>query len=290
MERGSTFDGITMLHTADDVLDIHGFWGYIEQVAGRTIVLQKDHQMPAQSGDGVRFFHAQTGTPVGTAVVQEVAGHVLTLDRDAAVFRDAVAENPGRQGNGWEIRNSTFQDCYQRLVVQGGNGGTLRGNRFIRMGSCIELHSNFFTGNEGGICREISILDNVFEDVAIHPEATTLRVGFQSLNHAAVTPLLSGITVRGNRFVRSGRNAIDWALVAGGEISGNTFVDPGMPRMLAGRADGEANPQPIQIRDCTGITLRGNRLISRQAIPPATSTGSPVLHTSGTVADIVCEP
>ena len=290
MERGSTFDGITMLHTADDVLDIHGFWGYIERVVGRAIVLQKDHQMPAQPGDTLRFFHAQTGAPVGTAVVTEVAGQTLTLDRDAAVFREAVAENPARQSNGWGVRNSTFQDCYQRLVVQGGNGGTLRGNRFVRMGSCIELHSNFFTGNEGGICREISILDNVFEDVAIHPEGTALRVGFQSLNHVAGTPLLSGITVRGNRFVRCGRHGIDYALVAGGEISGNVFVDPGMFRVLAGKGSGDANPQPIQIRDCTGITLRGNRVSSGHPIPPAASSGSALFHTTGKVADIVGEP
>jgi len=290
MERGSTFDGITMLHTADDVLDIHGFWGYVEQVAGRTIVIQKDHQMPAQPGDPLTFFDAQTGVPVGTAVVTEVVGQTLTLDREAAAFVGAVAENPRRQSAGWAVRDSTFQDCYQRLLVQGGNGGTLRGNRFVRMGSCIELHSNFFTGNEGGICRDITILDNLFEDVAIHPEGTTLRVGFQSLNHAATTPLLSGITVRGNRFIRSGRHGIEFALVAGGEISGNTFVDPGLPRMLANQAGADSGLQPIQIRDSTGITLRGNRIISRRATPPAASTGSPLFSTSGTVTGVVGEP
>jgi hypothetical protein len=290
MERGSTFDGITMLHTADDVLDIHGFWGYVKQVAGRTIVIQKDHQMPAQPGDPLTFFDAQMGVPVGTAVVTEVVGQTLTLDREAAAFVGAVAENPRRQSAGWAVRDSTFQDCYQRLLVQGGNGGTLRGNRFVRMGSCIELHSNFFTGNEGGICRDITILDNVLQDVAIHPEGTTLRVGFQSLNHAATTPLLSGITVRGNRFIRSGRHGIEFALVAGGEISGNTFVDPGLPRILANQAGGDSGLQPIQIRDSTGITLRGNRIISRRATPPAASTGSPLFGTSGTVTGIVGEP
>jgi hypothetical protein len=290
MERGSTFDGITMLHTADDVLDIHGFWGYVERVVGRTIVIQKDHQMPVQPGDPLTFFDAQTGVPVGTAVVTEVVGQTLTLDREAAAFVGAVAENPRRQSAGWAVRDSTFQDCYQRLLVQGGNGGTLRGNRFVRMGSCIELHSNFFTGNEGGICRDITILDNLFEDVAIHPEGTALRVGFQSLNHAATTPLLSGITVRGNRFIRSGRHGIEFALVAGGEISGNTFVDPGLPRILANRSGADSGPQPIQIRDSTGITLRGNRIISRHAIPAASSTGSPLFGTSGKVAGIVGEP
>ncbi len=290
MERGSTFEGIRMLHTTDDVLDIHGFWGYVEHVAGRVITIQKDHQMPAQTGDALAFFDRHTGRPVGTAVVTEVVGQRLTLDRDAAVFADAIAENPRRQCGGWAVRDSTFHDCYQRLLVQGGHGGELRGNRFVRVGSCVELHSNFFTRNEGGICRDITIVANVFEDMAIHPDGTAIRVGFQSLNHAATMPLLSAITIRSNRFVRPGRYAIDYALVTGGDISANTFVDPGVPRLLAGRADGDTATQPIQIRDCAGIVLRGNRLISSRAVPPASSTGSTLFSTSGTTGDVVAEP
>ncbi len=290
MERGSTFDGITMLHTTDDVLDIHGFWGYVEQVDGRTITIQKDHQMPAKAGDVLTFFDRQTGVPVGTGLVTEIAEQRLTLDRDAAAFAAAVAENPRRQSRGWEVRNSTFQDCYQRLLVQGGNGGTLRGNRFVRVGSCVELHSNFFTQNEGGICRDITIVDNSFEEMAIHPEGTTIRVGFQSLNHAARTPLLSSINVRDNRFVRSGRYAIDYALVTGGDISGNTFVDPGVPRLLAGRGGDDTARQPIQIRDCTGVVLRNNRLIWSTEAPPAPTTGNRLFKTSGTTRAIVADP
>lgn len=290
MERGCVYDGITMLHTTDDLLDIHGFWGYVEKAEGRTIVIQRDHQMPAEAGDELNFFDAQTGVPVGTAIVAFVEGNTLTLDRDASALANAIAENPKRQSPGWEIRNSVFKDCYQRLLVQGGDGGTLRNNHFIRVGSCVELFSSFFSGNEGGICREISILDNTFEDVAIHPDATTMRIGFQSLNHRARTPLLTAITVRGNRFIRAGRHAITMSLVADGEISDNVFVDPGTPRSLAGRDPGGAGPQPVQIVDSTNIRLRANQLISANPIPSAASTGSPLFNTSGTVGNLVCEP
>lgn len=290
MERGCTYDGITMLHTTDDMLDIHGFWGYIEKVDGKKIIIQQDHQMPAQAGDELNLFDAQTGTPVGTATVTRVEGCTLTLNRDAAALAGAIAENPKRQSPGWEIRNSTFRDCYQRLLVQGGDGGTLRNNHFIRVGSCVELFSSFFSRNEGGICREISILDNTFEDVAIHPDATTMRIGFQSLNHRARTPLLSGITVRGNHFIRSGQHTITMNLVAGGEISENVFVDPGKRRSLAGLDPGGAGPQPVQICDSTNILLRANQLISATPIPSAASTSKPLFNTSGTVENVVFEP
>lgn len=291
MERGCTYDGLTMMHTADDLLDIHGFWGYIEKVAGNIITIQRDHQMPAQAGDRLNFFDRQSGEPLGMAVVESVDGQTLTLSRAAAPFTNAIAENPHRQSNGWEIRNCVFTDCYQRLLVQGGNGCTLRDCRFTRVGSRIELNSNFFTKNEGGICRKISILNNTFEDVAIHPDGVTLNAGFQSLNHQARTPLLTDLTVRGNTFINSGKHAIEFSLTTGGEISSNTFRDPGRYRMLAGKQPTIDGPQPVQLKDCNSITLRGNRLLSSDTpIPPAASTGSPLVNAAGSSVNILCEP
>jgi hypothetical protein len=260
MERGSVFDGLTLLHTTDDLLDIHGFWGYIEGTAGRTIVIQRDHQMPAEPGDRLAFFDRRTGAPAGAAVVEGVTNQTLTLDRDASAFTNAIAENPGRQNNGWVIRNSTFTDCYQRLLVQGGNGGTLQNCTFTRIGSSIQLSSNFFTKNEGGICRGISVLGNTFTEVAIHPEGVAIDAGFQSLNHDARTPVLSGLTIRGNTFLRPGRHAISFGLVSGGEISGNIIRESGLPRRLAGLPPPREGEQPVQLHRCAGITVSGNRL------------------------------
>ena len=291
MERGCIYDGLTMMHTMDDLLDIHGFWGYIEKVEGKSITIQRDPQMPAQSGDHLNFFDAQTGAPVGQAIVESVDKQTLTINRDAAPFTNAIAENIDRQSNGWEIRNCTFTDCYQRLLVRGGNGGTLRDCRFIRVGSSIQLASNFFTKNEGGICRDISVLNNTFEDVAIHPDGVTLNASFQSLNHKACTPLLTNITVRGNTFINSGSHAIEFSLVSGGEISANTFRDPGRYRALAGRPPASDGPQPVQLKDCNSIALRGNRVISSgKPIPPAASTGSSLVNATGSRVNILCEP
>lgn len=100
MERGSTLDGCTMLHTTDDLINFNGLWGYVESVAGRNITLHPDSHMPAQPGDSLNFFDKQTGAPLGVAVVELANALSLTLDRDAASFANAVAENPRLQNDG----------------------------------------------------------------------------------------------------------------------------------------------------------------------------------------------
>ena len=259
MERGSTLEGCTMRHTTDDLINFNGLWGYVEKVSGRNITLHPDSHMPAQPGDVLNFFDKQTGAPLGTANVESATKLSLMLDRDATLWATAVAENPRWQNDGWEIRNCDFRDSYQRVLIQGGNSGTLRDCRFTRIGSGICLDSNFFTRNEGGICRRIRIENNVFEDMAIHPDGVTLQAGFQSLNHQASTPLLSDLTVRGNRFLNSGRRAIQFSLVSGGKISGNTFVNSGQPRVLTGKATAQDDTQPVLFKQCADIVVKDNR-------------------------------
>jgi len=259
MKRGSTLEGCTMLHTTDDVLNFNGSWGYIESVAGNTVTLGRVSRMPAHPGDRLSFIDKQSGIPLGSARVQSAIGQMLTLDCDAAVFANAVAENPRWQNSGWEVRNCDFRDCYQRFLIQGSGGGMLRNCRFTRIGSGILLDSNFFTNKEGGICHGIQVLDNIFEDVASHPEGVALQVGFQSFNNRAGTPLVGNIIVRGNRFVNSGRRAIEFNLVSGGDISGNTLIDSGRPRVLAGKASPEEVLEPVRLKECIGVTVRDNR-------------------------------
>ncbi len=159
-----------------------------------------------------------------------------------------------------------------------GDAGTLQGCTFTRIGSSVQLHSNFFTKNEGGICRSISILSNVFHEVAVHPEGVAIDAGFQSLNHDARTPVLSNLTIRGNTFVRPGRHAISLALVRGGEISGNVILDSGHPRAIAGWPPPREGVQPVQLRRCAGITVSGNRLGQGGAPPAAAATGDALVN------------
>jgi arylsulfatase A len=266
LERGSTYDGLTMMHTTDDVMNMHGYWGYLETVDGRTITLQRDHQMPAHAGDELTFYDPETGMPAGKALVTAVEGPRITLDRDAAAFASAIAENRRFQCDGWEIRNCTFTDCYQRLLVQGGNGGTLRDSSFTRLGGHISLQSNFFTKNEGGICRNIRIENNSFDRVAIHPDGIPLVADFKPQKRGNTGTVLRDITVCGNRFLHCGSPAIAFGHVDGGLISGNSFERSILPRS-AGNAGGP--PDPIVLEHCSNIEERETATPSTGAEPAA---------------------
>jgi len=98
--------------------------------------------MPAQPGDKLLFYERQNGTQLGGAVVVSVDGQALTLDRDATPFaeRSPKPRSGSATVGGPQLH---LMDCFMRFLVQGGNGGTLRDSRFIRVGSSIQLASNF---------------------------------------------------------------------------------------------------------------------------------------------------
>jgi hypothetical protein len=234
---------MTMLHATDDVMNIHGYWGFIESVDGAAITLHRSHQMPAQPGDDLHFLDPQTGRPVGTAKVEKVTGQTLTLDRQASVFADTIAENRRWQCDGWTIMNCTFADCYQRLLVQGGNGGVLRDSAFARLGSSVQLRSSFFTKNEGGVCRDIRIIGNTFEDMAVHPAGIIVDVGFRPLGGKTVEPLVSDIVVEDNSFDGFGRHAIQFDRVHGGSVRHNQF---------SGKS---AGPGAVVLQECVDVAI-----------------------------------
>ena len=95
--------------------------------------------------------------------------------------------------------------------------------------------------------------------IAIHPDGVALAARFQSLNHAASTPLLSDPTVQGNRFLNSGKRAIEFSLVSGGSITGNTFENSCKPRALCGNASPQEDSQPVLLKQCKDIGVKDNR-------------------------------
>ena len=76
---------------------------------------------------------------------------------------------------------------------------------------------------------------------------------------AASTPLLSDLTVCGNRFINTGSHAIDFRLVSSGKISGNTFVNSGQPRALTGEATAQDDTQPVLLKQSADIIVKDNQ-------------------------------
>ena len=252
--KGSVFDGVTMRHTTDDPFNIHAYWGIVEQVEGRNIV-QKNDKMPVEIGDKLNFYDKTTGKSLGTARVEAIDGRKLRLDGDACVFNGAVIDNPRCQEQNTVIRNCRITDSYQRILIQGAHGAVIRDNRFERLGSGLELHSNWFAENEGGFCRNIVVEDNFFIDVANAPDAATIRVGFDPLDKRSKTRSVENIMIRNNTFVNSGKHAILFSKVRRGEISGNRFVDVGRAHGLLGNSTSKEKSQAIRLDRCVEIEI-----------------------------------
>ncbi len=79
------------------------------------------------------------------------------------------------------------------------------------------------------------------------------------LNHATNTPLLSDLTVQGNRFLDSRKRAIEFSLVSGGSITGNLFKNSGKPRALNGKASPKEDSLPMLPKQCQDIVVKDNR-------------------------------
>jgi len=260
--HGTTLDRVTIVHTADDAANIHGYWGYFSPQAGNRLVFSRN---PARGwaippdlaiGDKLLFYDRASGMSRGRAAVRAIDGNTVAIDGAAEDLRDCIARWPEHECAGWTIQNCDWSDDYQRLMIQSGPG-VVRNCRFTRLGSSIELNC-VFPGGEGGIPRDISIRDNVFADVCPQPRSAAISTYIHTFG--AMTAHLAGnITIEGNLFERPGGAAIELSGVEDCRIAGNRFVDPVRATALAA-ADQPYRRQAIYLSRCRRVTVAGNRL------------------------------
>ena len=290
--RGTTLEHLTITHCTDDPVNIHGYWSNVQAVSGDRVTFQTNGptrellKAEAVAGDRLRFYSKQGGTLLGAAVVKAIAGNTVTLDRDAAAFDDACAEWTDHQCAGWTIENCCWQDDYQRLLFQSGPGA-VRHCIFTRLGSGLEL-SSVMPYVEGGVPREITIVDNVFEDVNPQPHGTAIAAYAHGFAPAGA-PWLSDITIAGNTVYRPGGAAIALSNVRGGVISGNRIEQPTCYTALA-RPNHRACRQAIYLSRCVGIDVQRNAVEGPGSDnEPNGITGSSVLGCDEKCSDIQFE-
>jgi len=257
MKHGSTYYNFTHLHSTDDVMNIHGYWGYIKSVAASDVTFTS-LAADAAVGDTLEFFDVASGSLQGEAVVTAISGKTVTLDRSAAKFAGAVAEWPGHECAGWTIENCNWSDDYQRLLIQSGPG-IVKNCHFSRIGSCIEIKGYLGSGNEGGVPRHITIANNVFTNVAPAPLAPTIYVGAYTHDWKSMADLVQDIRITGNIFNYSGGPPVHFDHCGGCSISTNTFNDPLMFTALA-RPSSPRVLQPVQLYGWDGVNVVGNTL------------------------------
>lgn len=237
--RGTTLDRVTIVHSTDDPVNIHGYWSEVGTVSYKKVVFltnkPTDRLLRASvaCGDRLRFYKKTTGALVGCAAITALDGDTVTLDCPAMAFADALAEWEDHQCAGWTIRDCEFRDCYQRLVIKSGPG-TIRNCVFARLGNGIQLAS-VLPYVEGGVPRGIVIAGNTFDDVNPQPLGAAINVYAHAYDRAAA-PWMSDVTITNNLFRIPGDTAIALSRVNGVRVSGNRIERRGLWAPVAGAA------------------------------------------------------
>ncbi len=261
--HGTTLDGVTIRHTADDCCNVHGYWGHVKSVAGERMTFEVNwatgHALAydAAVGDKILFWDKESGSLVGEAKVVAIDGDSVVLDKEAGQFANAVAEWVDHECAGWLIQNCDWSDDYQRVLFQSGPGA-VRNCKFTRLGSSLELNSDF-PYVEGGIATDIRVTGNTFTDVNPMPGGAAISVHFHTYGAGQGWPM-SGIEIVGNTFVRPGGPAIELSNVSASNIEGNRFER--VVEQTAIARGGEAGVrQAVWLVRCAGMRVGRTVLI-----------------------------
>ncbi|MCX7006780.1 MAG: hypothetical protein NTY53_05965 [Kiritimatiellaeota bacterium] len=247
--QGTTLDGVVIRHTADDVANVHSYWGHIKNVVGSRVTFEMPGEFrhtvakDALPGDMLLFRDKNSGRELGAVTLVAFSNDTATVDRSVEHFTNAIVEWTDHECANWLIQRCTFQDCYQRLLIQSGPG-VVRGCAFTRLGSSLEINSDF-PYVEGGVARDLTIADNIFTDVNTRPNGAAIAMHTHTYGREA--PPFSNFVITGNIFERYGSAAIALDGVQGAHIVSNHFARPLDPAA-----------QPIQLKRCTAIREEGN--------------------------------
>ena len=262
--HGTTLDNVTVLHSTDDPANFHGYWGNVLSVKGKSVTfgsydgwrLLLEVTLPDVTvGDRILFYNRSTGKPLGHAIVIAINADTVTLDRPAADFINSIAEFPEHECGDWTIQNCNWHDNYQRILIASGPG-TIRNCNFVRNGSFVQLNAdlNFV---EGGVPRNITIIDNVFTDVNLQPGGAVIDVRMTAADKRTTFKLINNIKISGNTFNNPSEAAISLDGVEDSVILNNHINDPIRCTALA-RPSQPHRQQAIILSDCDGINTGGN--------------------------------
>ncbi len=100
--HGTTLDRVTVLHSTDDILNIHGYWSLVQSVDGNSVRFTKAHGhrlMPPDlvAGDKAIFLTRDTGAVLGRATIVKIGNDAVLLNQSAVAFGNAIVEWPDHE-------------------------------------------------------------------------------------------------------------------------------------------------------------------------------------------------
>ena len=268
LRHGSVHDGVVIGRTSDDPYNNHGHWKLSQSYTSDSITFTENMPAGLHVGDLVDVYRRRNPVLLTQRTIAEIKGNTLKFTRPVGLppglAQDDIAVLfPGLSNSGWVIRNSWFLNCYQRILIQCGPG-RFENNRVIRMGDSLAIDTCYPDGIEGGNPSDLVIQNNVFFDCGLGPDISTISILGQ-------TRPLHNITIAGNVFFRSGRQAIRALNGVNISICNNLFFDPGIGyALLPTRAPDRASA--ISLENVRGVTLKGN-LLAGDTLPVHSDQG-----------------
>ena len=187
--RGPTITDCIYRLTADDPVNVHGFYWYVvDRVGSRTFALSPRGDLGLEAGDTVDAFDGQTCAGKGRAVVLEKkarssagledavekvwlgkaptsVGHLVydvTFDRDLALAPGDAVSSRTRTGAGAVIRRSSFHGC-GRVMAKAPNV-VVEDNTFSRStATALHVGSDIGFWSESSFAEDVTIRGNRFQ-------------------------------------------------------------------------------------------------------------------------------
>lgn len=255
-QHGSTFDGLVIQRITDDGFNNHGYWYQAEAAPACSLTFAKDLPALPGPGDRAEIYDALQKRFLGSCTVATSAGRSLSFQETPFPLpARATVLFPGFQNAGWVVRNCSFVDCYQRILLQCGPG-LFENNRVERTGAGLEIQTGLPGHIEGGCPDGIVVRDNLFLDTSVSPPNSAIHVTGRARP-------LRGLRLENNLIAGSGREAVTVSDAAELELSGNVFVHPFRGAPLLPAASVPARPA-VRLARVQGARFSDNAVVQTE--------------------------
>ena len=235
---GSTYDGCKFGLTSDDAINFHGFWGVAQSKNVNSLIMDR---VPSGvvAGDTIQFYNINNGELQYSYIVSSITGPTATdingNRRNVTVTFTTIPDNIVIISNStiwaryttaecanWVIKNTSFENNYQRILIQSGPG-LFENNIVSFMGSGLTLVGNF-ASYEGGFIHDIAIKDNIFLGSSLYPNGNAIQILFT--NKIYQNQWITDIKIRNNAFIGTGGEVIKIQNAKNITLDGNIIVNP----------------------------------------------------------------
>ncbi len=218
---GSTLDNVYIASASDDEINIHGYWCEPYNVQGNSMTLRYLHK-GLIAGDVAEFYDSNGNLVATRTLASAPEGDTVTFTEKAPANATSLKVHfPALECDGWVIKNCTFMNNYQRILIQTGSG-TFENNKIYNMGMNMAVATTY-NYLEGGILGDITFRNNVFYNCANSPGTYLFEV---VQNNEWNDKILGGnIEISDNLFINCGY-AFYGKNLKGLTVKDNIFVEP----------------------------------------------------------------